>query len=151
MISVPQVYDNKYSKVFFHYYEIDGCVWYSYYDMTYMLNNNENFIKDFWNNDLQDNEKRTFEEEYKDLRGNKRIGKYQYINTLGLFKLLEAHEKMSGEIRKEVITFEFEKGYINKDDSNNHVLQVNLNMLGQCINEHDNDYDKLYNGTRKFS
>jgi hypothetical protein len=145
MVTVPQVYYNKYSEVFFRYYEVDGCVWYSYYNMTNMLNNNENFVKDFWNNNLNENEKRMFEEEIEDFRHNILINEVQYINTSGLFKLLEAHEKMSGKIRKEVTKFEFEKGYINKDDDNNHALQVNLNMLGQCINEHDNDYEKLYN------
>lgn len=144
MVTVPQIYYNKYSEVFFHYYEVDGCVWYSYYSMTSMLNNNENFVKDFWNNNLNENEKRMFEEEIEDFRHNILINEVQYINTSGLFKLLEAHEKMSGRIRKEVTEFEFEKGYINKDDDNNHALQVNLNMLGQCINEHDNDYEKLY-------
>jgi hypothetical protein len=110
-----------------------------------MLNNNENFVKDFWYNHLNENEKRMFEEEIEDFIHNILINEVQYINTSGLFKLLEAHEKMSGKIRKEVTKFEFEKGYINKDDDNNHALQVNLNMLGQCINEHDNDYEKLYN------
>ena len=143
MVTVPQIYYNKYSEVFFHYYEVDGCVWYSYYNMTNMLNNNENFANEFYNN-LHENEKKIFEEEREDFRHNLCIDKIKYINTSGLFKLLEAHEKMSGQIRKEVTKFEFEKGYINKDDDNNHALQVNLNMLGQCINEHDNDYEKLY-------
>ena len=145
MITVPQVYYNKYSEVFFHYYEVDGCVWYSYHSMTNMLNNNENFVKDFWNNVLKESEKRIFEEEFEDFRHNILINEVQYINTSGLFKLLEAHEKMSGKIRKEVTKFEFEKGYINKEDNNNHALQVNLGLLGQCLDENDSDYDKLYN------
>ena len=144
MVTVPQVYYNKYSEVFFHYYEVGGCVWYSYYSMTNMLNNNENFIKDFWNNNLNENEKRIFEEEIEDFRHNILINEVQYINTSGLFKLLEAHEKMSGQIRKEVKQFEFDRGYINKDDNNNHALQVNLGLLGQCLDENDGDYDKLY-------
>lgn len=76
MVTVPQVYHNKYSEVFFHYYEVDGCVWYSYYSMTNMLNNNENFVKDFWNNNLYDDEKKIFEEEYEDLRHNVRTGSF---------------------------------------------------------------------------
>ena len=143
MITVPQVYYNKYSEVFFHYYEVGGCVWYSYSSMTNMLNNNEDFAKYFWIEKLHDNEKKIFEEEYEDFRHNIRIGKFQYINTSGLFKLLEAHERMSGQIRKEVTQFEFDRGYINKDDSNNHALQINLNMLGNCLQEKDGDYDKL--------
>ena len=148
MVTVPQVYYNKYSEVFFHYYEIDGCIWYSYFSMTNMLNNNEDYAKYFWIEKLNENEKRIFEEEREDFRHNILINEVQYINTSGLFKLLEAHEKMSGKIRKEVTKFEFEKGYINKDDDNNHALQVNLNMLGQCINEYDNDYEKLYNAAK---
>ena len=148
MVTVPQIYYNKYSEVFFHYYEVDGCVWYSYYSMTNMLNNNEDYAKYFWIEKLNENEKRIFKEEIEDFRHNILINEVQYINTSGLFKLLEAHEKMSGQIRKEVTKFEFEKGYINKDDDNNHALQVNLNMLGQCINEYDNDYKKLYNAAK---
>jgi hypothetical protein len=45
---------------------------------------------------------------------------------------------------KEVKQFEFDRGYINKDDNNNHALQVNLGLLGQCLDENDGDYDKLY-------
>ena len=145
MITVPQVYYNKYSEVFFHYYEVDGCVWYSYHSMTNMLNNNENFVKDFWNNVLKESEKRIFEEEFEDFRHNILINEVQYINTSGLFKLLEAHEKIAGQIRKEVKQFEFDRGYINKEDNNNHALQVNLGLLGQCLDENDSDYDKLYN------
>jgi hypothetical protein len=108
-----------------------------------MLNNNENFANEFYNN-LHENEKKIFEEEYEDLRHNIRTHEVKYINTSGLFKLLEAHEKMSGQIRKEVKQFEFDRGYINKDDNNNHALQVNLGLLGQCLDENDGDYDKLY-------
>jgi hypothetical protein len=143
MVTVPQIYYNKYSEVFFHYYEVDGCVWYSYHSMTNMLNNNENFANEFYNN-LHENEKKIFEEEYEDLRHNIRTHEVKYINTSGLFKLLEAHEKMSGQIRKEVKQFEFDRGYINKDDNNNYSLQVNLGLLGQCLDENDGDYDKLY-------
>ena len=62
MVTVPQVYYNKYSDVCFRYYEIDGCVWYSYSSMTIMLNNNENFADEFYDN-LHENEKKLFEEE----------------------------------------------------------------------------------------
>ena len=99
MVTVPQVYYNNYSEVFFHYYEVDGCVWYSYYSMTSMLNNNENFAQEFYNK-LHDNENKIFEEEYEDLRHNVRTLEVKYINTSGLFKILEAHEKVSGQIRK---------------------------------------------------
>jgi hypothetical protein len=109
-----------------------------------MLNNNENFADEFYDN-LHESEKKLFEEEYEDFRHNICTEEHKYINTSGLFKLLEAHEKISGQIRKEVIQFEFNKGYINKDDSNNHALQINLNMLGNCLQEKDGDYDKLYN------
>lgn len=144
MITNRQTYYNKYSDVFFHYYEIDGCVWYSYHNITNMLNSNENFTEDFYNNILNENEKKIFEEEYEDFRHNTRIGKFQYINTSGLFKLLDAHAKVAGKIRKEVTRFEFDKGYIDKDDNNNHALQVNLGILGQCLNANDGDYEKLH-------
>lgn len=143
MITFPNKYYDEVSDMFFNYYEDEGQVWYNYYCMTNKLNNDENFTTDFWNNTLNENEKKTFTEEFEDFRHNKYTKEVQYINTSGLFKLLDIHERNSKQIRKVVMSFEVEKGYINKEDNNNHALQVNLGLLGQCLDANDGDYYKL--------
>ena len=143
MITFPNKYYDEVSGMFFNYYEEDGQVWYNYYCMTSKLNNDENFTTDFWNNTLNENEKKTFIEEFEDFRHNKYTKEVQYINTSGLFKLLDIHERNSKQIRKIVVSFEVEKGYINKEDDNNHALQVSLGLLGQCLDANDGDYYKL--------
>ena len=143
MIIVPNVYYDKVDNVLIHWYN-DGQMWYKFYDITSMFDYEENNAIAAWKKFINEDEKTIFEEEYEDFRGNICKNKYKYISTSALFKLCDRYERIIGNIRKHVTKIEFQNGFINKDDSNNHVLQVNIGVLRQCIENNDGDYDKLH-------
>lgn len=143
MIIVPNVYRDKVDNVLIHWYN-DGQMWYKFYDITCMFGYEENNVNEAWKKFINEDEKTIFEEEYEDLRGNKYSKPEKYINTVALFKLCDKYERIIGNIRKHVTKIEFQNGFINKDDSNNHALQVNIGVLRQCIENNDGDYDKLH-------
>lgn len=143
MLIVPNIYYDKVDNVLIHWYN-DGQIWYKFYDITKMFGYEENNDIDAWKNFINENEKMLFEEEYKDLRGNVYTKPVKYINTAALFKLCDRYERVIGEIRKHVTKIEFQNGFINKDDNNNHALQVNISVLRQCIENNDGDYEKLH-------
>lgn len=141
MLIVPETYYVRNSNIFFHYYEYEGQMWYSYYHISSMLGYSDDGRKDTWNNKLNDNEKLIFEEEFTDWRKNVCKHEVQYINTVALFKLLDKYEKIAGDIRYHVRILEKEKGYY---EDKKHVLKVDLGLLEQYINDNNaNDYNKL--------
>lgn len=140
MLIVPNDYYEDGTLI--RWYEYDNQVWYMYYDVASLLQYDRNTLvrnEKYINND----ETIIFEQEYEDLRGNVRVGEYKYINTVALFKLIDKHASISGNLRRHVIKIESGLGYMNKFDNNNHILKVNLGLLRQCINDNDGDYEKL--------
>ena len=144
MLIFSNIYYDKYDNIFIHWYNDGEQIWYKFYDITKMFDYEKNNDIEAWNKFINEDEKILFEEEYEDLRGNKYLKPEKYINTVALFKLCDRYERIIGNIRKHVTKIEFQNGFINKDDSNNHALQVNIGVLRQCIENNDGDYDKLH-------
>ena len=143
----PLSYFSENYEELFQYYECDGCVWYSYNHLMDKLGYNEYNKSNIWKNFIQEDEKRIFMEEISSFDGkHKHTEEYKYINSTALFKLLDKFESFIGRIRKHVINLEYELGYINSDDNNNHCLQVNLGLMEQYIN--DNDIDKVFEAAK---
>ena len=141
MLIVPNMYYDKYDNVKLYWYHDGEQIWYRFYEIASMFGYGENGMVDAWNNFIDNNDKTLFEEEYIDLRGNKRIGKHQYINTVALFKLCDKYERVIGSLRKHVRNIEIDNGFAKVNDDNNHILKTNLGMMEQCLN--DNNYEKL--------
>lgn len=150
MVIVPNIYSDSFDHVFIQWYEdVDG-IWYKMEDLASAFGYNESLIKDTWEKQIDDQDKRLYKEEYKDLKNNTRIGECRYINTKALFKLLDRYESVVGKLRKHVCKIERERGYINETDDKNQRLKVNLGILDECINNPDYDYDRLYNVSKEI-
>lgn len=143
----PLSYYSKDYEELFQYYECDGCMWYSY---DYLMDKfgYSNIQKgNCWKNFIQEDEKRIFMEEISTFDGkHKHTKEHKYINTSGILRLLSRFSQGINKIRNGILDLEYELGYINSNDNNNHCLQVNLGLMEQYIN--DNDVDKVFEAAK---
>ena len=141
MLIVPNVYYDKFDDVLLHWYNDGEQMWYKFYDVAKAFDYNDSLMNATWKKQIDENDKTEFEEEWEDFKGNICINKYQYINTVALFKLCDRYERVIGKIRKHVGIIESTNEYVNTIDDNNQRLKVNLGMMEQCLN--DENYEKL--------
>lgn len=139
---VPErYYDNTTGVMLTYYLDVDG-IWYSLDSVSDKLGYSSH-AKDEIKNILNNLYTREYEEEYEDLRGNKRIGKFLYINSIMLFELLDRNEKHIRKIRNTVIFLERQLGLINNEDDNDHTLKINLNLFNNELESEECNIDSL--------
>lgn len=137
----PLSYYSKDYEELFQYYECDGCIWYSYDYLMDKFGYSDRQKDNCWKQFIQEDEKKIFVEEF-----NTRTAKQRYVNTNGILRLLSRFSQGINKIRNGILDLEYELGYINSNDNNNHCLQVNLGLMEQYIN--DNNKDKVFEAAK---
>lgn len=143
MIIVPETYYDEVNDMMIKYYwDIDG-VWYSYDHITWILEYNNMICDKIYQENVIDSNKREYEIEIENNYGEKYINQQRYINTIALFELIKRNEERCNKLRNIVKNIEIGLGVMDKDDEQNHILKINLNLLQNQLESGNKDYDEL--------
>lgn len=129
MLIEERKYYNEDFDMFIRYHIDTDGVWYNYYDICELLEYNENKMKYNYDKLIDEINKREYEVEYEDNRGNIRKRCTGFINTIAAYELLKRNEERNRRIRFCIGDIELYHGIRQDNDENNHCLKVNLNLM----------------------
>lgn len=144
IIESKKSYNVKYKISLCYYVDDFGIIWYRYDDISELFGYSSGLAFDIYENHIDELNKRQYSE-YIDTCTGKILNRKNYINTIALFELIKRNERINGAIKQSVIDLECSLGIIQPDDSNNHMLKVNLNLLKSELESDNEDYKLLSN------
>lgn len=136
LIERSYYYKEEYDMMIHFYEDVDG-IWYDYEDISYILEYSDYKTGYIYDNDILDSNKKTYKIKTEDKYGQKRINEHRFINTLATFELIRRNEERNNRLRNMIKIIEKETGLLEPNDSNNHILKVNLNLMKTAIDNNE--------------